>query len=458
MELSKKSSFRISPTQVLVLGFLAVILVGAALLCLPAASVSGSSIGFLNALFTSTSAVCVTGLTVIDVGTTLSLFGQIVLLLLIQVGGLGFMTMATFVFLVVGKRITLRERMVIQESLNERGLQGVVKMVRTVFLMTLIIEGLGAILLSTRFIPLYGFKKGIYFGIFHSISAFCNAGFDLIGHSQNLTPFVGDITINLTIMALIILGGLGFAVITDVIHKRSWKKLMLHSKMVIMMTIFLLVAGFAFFLFAEWGNPLTLGDPELNTGERIMAGMFQSVTPRTAGFNTISQAGLTDASKLVTMLLMFIGASPASTGGGVKTTTVAVMLMMGWAAVRGREDINFAGKRIAMPVLLRALAIIMVSIVLVCSGAIVISLVERGSGGQALFNFEDVMYEVFSAFGTVGLSTGITPALSSASRILLILIMFAGRVGPLTLTLAFARRMSRNNNNIRYPEDRVMVG
>lgn len=439
----------LSPTQVLAIGFASIILIGGILLSLPVASANGQSIGFINSLFEATSAVCVTGLVVVDTGTDLSLFGQIVIITLIQIGGLGFMTAASLIFLALGKRITLRERLVMQEALNQFNLEGLVRLTKNVIGVTFIIEGIGALLLSTRFIPLYGFKKGLYYSIFHAISAFCNAGFDLIGNYRSLTGFVDDVVINMTVMGLIILGGLGFSVILDIWHHRRFKKLSLHSKLAVFMTVMLILIGTAFFFIVEYNNPYTLADKPLPI--KILASLFQSVTPRTAGFNTIDQANLKDASKFMTILLMFIGASPASTGGGIKTVTASVIFFLTVSVVRGRDDIQVYGKRISHSIAHRAITITLISLMLLIGVSMVLSLIEPQP-------FIDILFETSSALGTVGLASFDNGSMSTISKIFVMLTMFAGRVGPLTLTLALANRQNQSDNSIRYPEGKVMVG
>lgn len=458
-----KKKFKLQPAQVLVTGFASLILVGALLLSLPIATVTGERMDFLDALFTATSAVCVTGLVVVDTGTFFSLFGQIVILVLVQFGGLGIMTMATLIFLIMGKKIMLRERIVMQEALNEFNLQGVVRLTKSIIFTTLIIQFIGAALLSIRFIPLYGIGMGIYFSIFHSIAAFCNAGFDLIGGFRSLTPFANDPIIVLTISLLILFGGLGFSVILELSHLQRFRSLTLHTKVVLFVTGVLIVFGTVFFLIVEWGNPDTLANPELTFSGRILSAIFQSVVPRTAGFNTIDQNAMTDASKLMTVILMFIGASPGSTGGGVKTTTIGIVIMLVLAVIKNREDIVLFEKRLSSGLSIRALTIMLISLLLVfvVTMMLIIAEVDRAQAGGDLaekFSFINILFEVVSAFGTVGLSTGITPHLSDTSKISIILTMFAGRVGPLTLALALAMSPNKVKANIRYPEDKLMVG
>lgn len=441
---------KLSPTQLLVAGFAVIILIGTILINLKISTSDGQSIGVINALFTATSAVCVTGLVVVDTGTRLSFFGQVVVISLIQAGGLGFMTMATMIFMLLGKRITLRERLVIQEALNQFTLEGVVRLTRNILIVTLLIEGAGAVLLAIRFIPLFGWKTGLYYSIFHSISAFCNAGFDLMGNYTSLTGFTGDSLINFTIMGLIIAGGLGFSVILDIYsHPKDFRRWSLHSKLVVLMSSALVLLGFLFILAVEFNNPNTLG--LLSLPEKLLGALFQSVSTRTAGFNSIDITGLTNASKFMMIILMFIGASPASTGGGIKTTTFSIILLMAYSMVKGREDNVIFGRHIPHNIAVRGLTIALISLTTLITITMVLSLIE-------FVPFLDIMFQTASALGTVGLAGMDTGGMQDISKILISLTMFMGRVGPLTLTMAFARRQSRNKNTIKYPEERIMVG
>ncbi|MDU5083304.1 TrkH family potassium uptake protein [uncultured Tissierella sp.] len=437
--------FKLDPPRVLALGFGSLILIGAILLNLPIATQNGESIGFLNALFTSASAVCVTGLVVVNTGLYWSLFGQVVIILLIQMGGLGFMTMATIGALVIGKKITLKERLVIKEQLNQETMSGLVKLTKYVILSTFVIEGMGALLLSTRFIPIYGTVKGIWFSIFHAISAFCNAGFDLTGDS--IAPFVGDFTINMTISALIILGGLGFYVYIDISRNRSFKKLSLHSKLVLSITGVLLLVGMIIILLIEYNNPLTL--KPLNIFEKLIASFFQSVVPRTAGYYSVNLAGLYDTTVFLMIILMFIGGSPGSTGGGIKTTTFGTLILTTIGVIKGNKDIVAFRKRISYDVINRSLAISTVGMILILGVSFILTVTEPA-------NFLDVLFETTSAFATVGLTRGLTPNLTDFGKVMIILTMYIGRVGPLTMAYVFARKSKAGN--FRYSEGNIMVG
>jgi len=442
--------FNLAPTQILAMGFALVILVGSMLLNLPISSQDGRSIGFIDALFTSASAVCVTGLVVVDTGTHWTVFGKTIILILIQIGGLGFMSLATMFAVLLGKKISLKERLVIQESLSQNTLSGVVRFTQYILLGTLIIEGLGALFLSFTFIPEYGLVKGIAYSIFHSISAFCNAGFDIIGHGKGLTPYVNDPIVNFTVTSLIIIGGIGFSVVVDVINRRGLRRLSLHSKLVLVVTFVLLTSGFFAFLLLEWNNPETLGNLPL-TG-KLMAGFFQSTTTRTAGFNTIALDQMNDASKLLTMILMFIGGSPASTAGGIKTATLGVIIFTVISVIRGKEETELFRKRISRDIVNRAITVSFISLTLVMFVTAILTITETG------FSFLDILFESTSAFGTVGLSLGITSQLSPLGRLVITFLMFAGRVGPITIVFALARSQRKYKGIIKYPEGKILVG
>ncbi|HSH35447.1 TrkH family potassium uptake protein [Schnuerera sp.] len=435
----------LNPPRVLILGFGALILIGTLLLNLPIATKTGESIGLVNSFFTSASAVCVTGLVVVNTADYWSLFGQITILILIQMGGLGFMTMATIVALLVGKKITLKERLVIKEQLNQKTISGLVRLTKYVILSTFIMEGIGAILLSTRFIPKYGTIKGIWFSIFHAISAFCNAGFDIIGES--MVPFVGDYVINLTLCLLIIIGGLGFSVYIDISKNRSFKRLSLHSKLVISITIILIFIGMIIFYSIEQNNPDTLLN--FSRGEKVLSAFFQSVVTRTAGFNSVDTSMLYDTTAFIMIILMFVGGSPGSTAGGVKTTTFGTIILATLSVIRGDKDVVVFKKRLNQNIINRSLAIVSIGLTLILAVSVILTITEDA-------NFLDVLFETTSAFGTVGLSRGITSNLSDIGKITIALTMYAGRVGALTMAFAFAQK--KNQYPYRYSEGNIMVG
>ncbi|MDD2481187.1 MAG: TrkH family potassium uptake protein [Lutispora sp.] len=444
-----KRSFNASPSQILVIGFGTIILLGTILLNMPIASIKGHSIGFVNALFTATSAVCVTGLVVVDTANHWTYFGQMVIISLIQIGGLGFMTISTLLALIVGRRITLKERIVMQEALNLDELEGLVRLTKSIIITTFIIEAIGAMAFSAVFVPEYGVKKGLVMGLFHSISAFCNAGFDLIGDFKSFSPYVNNITINVTTMLLIIIGGLGFTVWMDVYHNRSFNRLALHSKVVLSITGFLISAGALFLFMIERNNPATMGD--LPISGKILSSMFHSVSPRTAGFNTIDNAAFTSSSKFLTIILMFIGGSPGSTAGGIKTATAGILFFTVISVITGREDAEAFEKRISKTLVYRAFALAIISLFLVISVTMVLSISENA-------DFLTLLFESTSAFATVGLSLNYSPNLSFIGKLIIAVTMFAGRVGPLTLVVALAQRAQKNKSNLKYPEDKILVG
>ena len=449
MNILKKriKELELNPPRVLALGFAGLILIGALLLNLPIASKSGESIGFVNALFTSASSVCVTGLVVVNTGEYWSLFGHIVIIFLIQMGGLGFMTLATLVALILGKKITLKERLIIREQLNQETMSGLVKLTRYVIFSTFAIEGIGALVLSTRFIPIYGLGRGIWFSIFHSISAFCNAGFDILGDS--IAPFVGDITINLTIAFLIIIGGLGFSVYIDISRNKRFKRFSLHSKLVLVTTFILIIVGMILFYLIEWNNPDTL--QTLNTKEKVISSFFQSVVTRTAGFYSVNMSKIRDTTTFIMVVLMFIGGSPGSTGGGIKTTTFGAIFLTTFSVIRGRNDVVAFKKRIPQEIIYRALSIASIGLFLIVIVSMILTISEEA-------NFLDLLFETTSAFATVGLTRGITPDLTSFGKVLITVMMYLGRVGPLTMAFAFAKRQKNIKENYRYSEENIFVG
>jgi len=440
------SEWKLTPYQILVLGFAGLILCGALLLMTTTASVNGQSLSFIDALFTSTSAVCVTGLIVVDTGTYFSLFGQLVIIFLIQAGGLGIMTMATLMALVMRRKIQLRERLIMQEALNQMTVSGVVRLTQYIILVTLLIEFIGGTILAIHWYPELG-SQGIYFGYWHGISSFCNAGFDLFGNFTSLTNYVDDSTVNLTIAALIILGGIGFTVIFDVGHNRRWHKFALHTKLVLVTTIVLLVFGTLVIFLLEMNNPNTLG--QLSWQGKFLGSYFQSVSTRTAGYNTVDIGKLQDVTIFFMVILMFIGASPSSTGGGIKTTTIGVLIAAVWALITGKQDAEIFQRRIPQQLIYKAFSVFFIAAGLVIFVTMMMSITENAS-------FLKILFEVVSAFGTVGLSTGITPTLTDYGKMWIIATMFAGRVGPVTLALALALRTTKGM--VHYPEGKINIG
>ncbi len=442
---------KLGPRRLLVLGFASVIFIGAILLTLPIASETGTTTDFLTALFTATSAVCVTGLVLVDTSSHWSVFGETIIMLMIQVGGLGIMTFAALFALLLGKKIGLRERLILQESLNKINVSGVVRLVRQILLITLTIEGIGAIILFLRFLKEMPLSKAAFYGIFHSISAFNNAGFDLFGiltgKFSSLTSFTSDSIVTLTISSLFIIGGLGFIVVMQLSRTLRFKEWDLHTKTVLSVTAFLLGLSFVAIIIVEWSNPNTLG--QLSWGDKILAALFQSATPRTAGFNTLDTAALRIPTQFLVIVLMFIGASPGSTGGGIKTTTFATYLSSTKATLQGKEDTTAFERRIPKELVSKASAILFISLSWVILVTFLLSISEQA-------DFLTTLFETTSAFGTVGLSMGLTTSLSTTGKILIMLTMFLGRLGPLTLMYSIAK--VKPQAKIRYPEDNLLVG
>lgn len=445
----KKQGIFFTHARKIALGFFLIIIVGTILLMLPISSRSGEWTSVVNALFTATSATCVTGLVVFDTYQYWSIFGQIVIIILIQIGGLGFITFGVGFSMFLKRKIGLARRNLIQESVSALKLAGVVKLVKKIIIGTAIFEGIGALLLATRFVPKMGLLVGIYNAIFHSISAFCNAGFDLMGRYEqysSLTAYSSDIVINVTIMLLIVIGGLGFIVWDDIWHNRlNFKKYSLHSKIVLISTTILVFGSAILFGIFEKNNLMSGMTPL----EKVLASLFASVTARTAGFNTIDLGAMTQSSKLLTDVLMFIGGSPGSTAGGVKTTSIVVMIFYIGANLRGIQGVNVLGRRISEEDVKKASVVIGINL-----GMSVIALIAITASQNV--NMDDLLLEVFSAIATVGLSTGVTRQLTVSSKLVIIFLMYCGRIGSTTFATSFIGNKRRAP--IQYPEERINVG
>ncbi|MFD2610855.1 TrkH family potassium uptake protein [Paenibacillus gansuensis] len=444
----KLDLLKLSPPRILVSGFALIILIGGILLSLPVSAAPGHEpISFLDALFTATSATCVTGLVVADTGRDFSTFGQVVIMLLIQVGGLGFMTMATLVALMLKKKISLRERLILQEALNQSSMEGIVRLIRKVLIYSLTIEAVAAVIFTIRWAFEYPLGKAMFLGMWHAVSMFNNAGFDLFGEYRSLTMYVNDPVVNVVAMCLIILGGIGFIVMSDLMDYRQKRKLSLHTKVVLSTSAFLIVLGALVIFIFEYSNAKTMGP--LSFQGKVLSAFFQSVTPRTAGANTLDIAGLRQATQFFIIILMFIGASPGSTGGGIKTTTFTTLVGGIISMIRGKEDIVLFRNRLAKDRLLKALTITMIALILVVFVSMLLSTTEDHS-------FLMILFEVTSAFGTVGLSMGLTANLTVFGKIMIMLMMFAGRLGP--LTLAYALQPNKEKELYRYPEGKIIIG
>lgn len=447
----------LTTTAIIALGFLGAIVVGTGLLMLPFATVMGERTGFLDALFTSTTSVCVTGLVTVPTFSHWTVFGQVVIALLAQVGGLGVITFTMLFFVALHRRIGLKERLLIRDAYNLDTIQGLVVLVKKIVGGTFLMEGIGALLYMTVLIPEFG-AAGIWKSIFNAISAFCNAGMDIIG-PDSLAPYVGNPVMNFTTMALIILGGIGFPVWWSVLSmfryrrenrcglRLSVRHLPLHTKIVVFSTVCLIVSGALFVFVSEFDNPGTLGP--LSLWGKIQASLFQSVTTRTAGFLTIPQSALRQGTAFICCLLMFIGGSPSGTAGGIKTTTAAILVLTVHSILRGRNDTEIFGRRISGNVVRRALSIFMVSFGVMLLVLTALVMVQPGE-------FMDCLYEVTSAIATVGLSRDFTAGLNTPGQIIIIITMYLGRIGPISLALFFNAR--RFVNLVRYPEERVGVG
>ncbi|MBN8251791.1 TrkH family potassium uptake protein [Priestia flexa] len=441
--MSLARSIKLTPPQLLTSIFGGGIIIGALLLMLPFSTTE--PISWIDALFTSTSAMTVTGLAVVDTGTRFTVFGQTIIMLLIQVGGLGIMSFAVLIFIMLGKKIGFKERMMVQQALNQTNIGGVILLVKRLFIFSFVIELIALIFLAIRWVPEFGWEKGLFFSLFHSISAFNNAGFGLL--SDSLVQYAGDPLINITISLLFIIGGIGFTVLADLWEKKSYKKLSLHSKLMIIGTFIINTVAMLFIFFLEYGNAKTLGS--LSLGDKMWTSYFQAVSTRTAGFNSIDIANLTDSTAFLMIILMFIGAGSASTGGGIKLTTFIVITFAVLSFIRGREDIVLLKRRLSTVYVVKALAISMIAIMFVFFATFAINITEPNTP------FLKLMFEVVSAFGTVGLSMGVTPELSYVGRVIIIFIMFLGKIGPLTLAFSLAKP---KREKIRYPNEDVLIG
>lgn len=439
------------PGRLIVLVFLGMILLGAGLLCLPAASRSGQPTDFLTSLFTATSATCVTGLIRVDTGTHWSMFGQAVILILIQVGGLGFMTIACLFFFALRRKIGLRQRMVIAQALGSDSYSGLVSLVRNILRGTAAVEGAGALILFFRFLPEFGFGRALWYGVFHSVSAFCNAGFDVLADVDvggSLCRYVSDPVVNLTIMALIVIGGLGFAVWGDIRHNRRFSRMQVYTRLVILITLVLIFGGAGIIAALEWNNPGTIGG--MTVPQKLLAVLFQSVTLRTAGFASFDQNALRDVTKAFCDMLMLVGGSSGSTAGGVKTVTVGVILLATWSTARGRSDVRVMRRTIPQRAVSSALALFILVLAISMFGALFLCVTDGVS-------LENAVYETISALCTVGLTTGITPTLSAASQIVLIILMFFGRLGIMTISVGFMAA-DPAGDRVKYADTKIMIG
>lgn len=438
--------FDLNRSMVVAMTFAGLILLGTVLLMLPVSNVNGEWMPFIDALFTATSATCVTGLAVVDTGKYLSWFGKTVLIMLIQFGGLGIMTLTTLLSVGLGRKINIRHRLLIQESLNQDGPSGIIKMALSIVKYTLLIEFAIGTVLAVYFYQDYGLK-GLYYGYWHAVSGFCNAGFDLFGDFKSLVDYKTNILINFSFMLLIILGGIGFTVIDDVIKKRQWQKFSLHTKMVLAINSCLIVFGSLGIWLLERNSSSFAG---LNTAQQFMAAGFQAVSARTAGFNTVDTALLSDASLVFMMFLMFVGASPTSTGGGIKTTTFGILLLSTLSLLGDKKETVLFKRRIDPALIFKSYSIFILSVLwLVLAFFLLLALDNNHQP------FQKVLFELVSAFGTVGLGIGITTEWNNWCKLILIATMYIGRIGILTFGMSF---FSKKLDKIRYPSENVIVG
>ena len=436
-------------TQFLAFGFFVLIMTGTLLLMLPFSSRDGRSMDFLGALFTATSASCVTGLVVADTWTQWSLFGQLVIITMIQIGGLGFITIGVYVSILLRRKIGLKMRGLMQESTSALNIGGIVRLAKKIIIGTILFEGGGALLLAIRFIPQYGFLRGIFYSIFHAVSAFCNAGFDLMGHTgqyNSLSVYYDDWLVNLVIMSLIIIGGIGFVVWDDISKKKlHFSRYLLQTKIVLITTAVLVFGGgLAFYLLEK---DLLMAD--MDTSGRILSSLFSSVTARTAGFNTIDTGALSDGSKFLTMILMFIGGSPGSTAGGIKTTTVVVLFLFVNSSIQRTYGVNAFGRRLDDEAIRQASSVLTINLFLALGVSLVIMGVQN-------LSMSDTLFETFSAIGTAGMTTGITRDLVPLSRFLIILLMYCGRIGSMSFALSFTQQ--KRITKVKNPMEQISVG
>lgn len=445
---------KLTPAQILILGFFLVISAGAFLLMLPISSIDRSFTSPLTAYFTATSATCVTGLVTVDTAVYWSSFGQAVILLLIQIGGLGFMSMAMMFSMLLKRRVSPMERVIFVQSMNLFTGEKLFLFIKKMLTFTFVFEGLGAFLLSFKFIPMYGFGEGLWKSVFHAVSAFCNAGFDIFGGRYgaftSLEHFADDFYVNAVIGALIVCGGLGFIVWVDLYKSiKEHKKLMLYTKMVIIISGALIVMGTAVFVTSEWNNSETMGNA--SAGGKILRAIFMSITCRTAGYATMPLGGLSGASKAFAIVLMFIGGSSGSCAGGIKTVTMGIVLVSVFQIIKGNKDINIRKHRIDNGVVTNAFALFVTAGLVVLTSGFLLSFTENA-------NFIDIMFEAFSAFGTVGLTAGLTPILSGVGQVIIMALMFFGRVGIITITYAILMGINKEKSEIRYPKANILIG
>ena len=457
--MEKIKKIRLTTTQLLATGFLGIILLGGILLWLPISNTR--PISLIDALFTAVTSVCVTGLVTVTPAVQFTLFGKIVLLILIQIGGLGIIACVTAFFIIMKRRISLKERVVILEAYSMESLSGMVAMILRILKGTICLEGIGALLYSFRFVPEFGVVKGIGYSVFHAVSAFCNAGIDILGDSSFI-PYADSVVVNFTTILLVVLSGLGFTVWQDLGQnlkkvwkkelelRRLFKKLRLHSKIVLIMTSVLIVSGTLAFLLLEYNNPGTIGD--MSFGEKLMSSLFHSVSTRTAGFATVPQGELTQGTMFTTCILMFIGGSPGGTAGGVKTTTIAMLILCCVSVLQNKKDVECFGRRIQADNIRTGICVVILAFVSLLAGTTLLTIFEGD------VDFIRIMYETTSAIGTVGLSADLTSQLCTASKFVIMVLMYIGRLGPITFALAFGTGRKSKNHIRQLPVQGILIG
>ena len=449
---NKKHRKPLGTATVMALGFIAIIVLGTILLMLPISSADGKLTSPLTALFTAVSATCVTGLVVVETGLYWSLFGKIVIITLIQIGGLGFMTMAVLLSIIVRRRLSPRDRILVAASYGITDFGGINALVKRILLGTLCIEGTGALLLSLRFIPEFGFPKGLGYGVFHSISAFCNAGFDILGNGDSMGAYAKDPLVSITLMLLVLLGGIGFPVWNEFIGHKKRQKFSAYTKFVLILSAIYVLGGAAVVALLEWNNPATIG--EIGFGAKILNSFFQSVTWRTAGFTAVDNAALNEGTKLFGLFWMFSGGASASTAGGVKIATIGVIMLAAYSVAVGRSEINFMRRRIPFEAMLRALSLVVIQLILTVVATIICTVACAGMDVEGI----DILYEIVSAGATVGLTAGLTPLLPPSALIVIIFMMYFGRVGILTVTFSLLGKAGGRSSAISYPDANILIG
>ena len=449
---NKKRRKPLGTATVMALGFLAIIALGTILLTLPISSAEGKLTSPLTALFTAVSATCVTGLVVVETGLYWSLFGKIVIITLIQIGGLGFMTMAVLLSIIIRRRLSPRDRVLVAASYGITDFGGINVLVKRILLGTLCIEGAGALLLSIRFIPEFGFPKGLGYGVFHSISAFCNAGFDILGNGNSMGAYAKDPLVSITLMLLVLLGGIGFPVWNEFIGHKKRQKFSVYTKFVLILSAIYVVGGALVVALLEWNNPATLG--EMGFGAKVLNSFFQSVTWRTAGFTAVDNSALNEGTKLFGLFWMFSGGASASTAGGVKIATIGVIMLAAYSVAVGKSEINFMRRRIPFDVMMRALSLVVIQLILTVAATIICTVACGGMDVEGI----DILYEIVSAGATVGLTAGLTPLLPPSALIVIIFMMYFGRVGILTVTFSLLGKAVRGSSSISYPDANILIG